>query len=162
MRCLACSSCFFEANDLLQEASDLTVDISLSVGICSEGKGAIISRLAVSITQKIGTLVFFSSCHSSWHNPSVQDSYFHGFFIFIFIFFLGVSSDGLASLWGTSLIVTHCNSLCLMLAVKHYLKKTYSLSLGCRYFFVSVHKIKKWVCKSTVYLQLAALLISQL
>ena len=27
----------------------------------------------------------------------------------IWFFFLGVSSDGLASLWGTSLIVTHCN-----------------------------------------------------
>ena len=32
------------------------------------------------------------------------------FFFFFFFFFLGVSSDGLASLWGTSLIVTHCNS----------------------------------------------------
>ena len=31
-------------------------------------------------------------------------------YFFFFFFFLGVSSDGLASLWGTSLIVTHCNS----------------------------------------------------
>ena len=38
----------------------------------------------------------------------VIDTLIWFFFFFFFFFILGVSSDGLASLWGTSLIVTHC------------------------------------------------------
>ena len=39
----------------------------------------------------------------------VIDTLIWFFFFFFFFFFKGVSSDGLTSLWGTSLIVTHCN-----------------------------------------------------